>query len=189
MRYLHVILANHCIAHGHVYFCMTEELLHLLNGHALVNRACGERTAELAWVDAADVGRAVQLAHARLDVADAHAPRLALERDEEPRAVVGSGGQIFGQVQLGAGVEVDGTLLVALARDDALALLKVDVGYIEPHQLAHAHAGGGQHVYNGEVAGARAAVAQALHLLVCEHLLENLRHLDAVDAPPGLLTT
>ena len=47
MRGLHVALVHHGVVHGGVYSRMAEELLHLLDGHALVDGVRCERSPEL----------------------------------------------------------------------------------------------------------------------------------------------
>ena len=52
MRCLYVVLTHHSIVHGGVYFRMTEEFLHLLNGHPFANGISGQGAPELMGVDA-----------------------------------------------------------------------------------------------------------------------------------------
>ena len=56
MRSLYVVLINHGVMHGGVYFRMAQQLLHLLYGHSLVDSMSGKRTAKLMRMNAVDTG-------------------------------------------------------------------------------------------------------------------------------------
>lgn len=187
MEDLHVVLVHHGVVHGGVYSRMTEQLLHLLDGHPLVNRMGGQGAAELVGMDATDAAGLAEISQAGFDAANAEACRRCVQRDEQRGAIVGAGVEIRLQVQLGAGVEVDWALLVSLAGDNALALLQVDVGYIEADELSNEHASGGEHIHDGKVADVRATIAQRLEVFVGQDLFGYRSSLNLVDAPDRAL--
>ena len=55
MRCFHIVLVHHGIVHGGVYFRMTEEFLHLLDGHSFSNGICCEGSAEFMGMNAMHV--------------------------------------------------------------------------------------------------------------------------------------
>ena len=83
---------------------------------------------------------------------------------------------------LSAGLEVNKALLVAFSRDDALALIEVDVRPVEPYQFAHTDAGRGKKIYHRQVAFVVAVVAQGLHLLVADGTLHPRAGLHLMDS-------
>lgn len=141
MRRLHIVLVDHGIVHGGVYSRMPKELLHLLDGHALVDGMGGERPTEEVWVYAAETTALAEGADAGLDTGNREAGRPSRKGDEECRVRIITARYIGLEVALGAGVEVNRTLLVALAGDNALALAEVHVGDVDPNELSNPHAG------------------------------------------------
>ena len=152
--------------HGGIYLGMSQKLLHLLHGHTLVDGEGGEGTAEFVGMDAGDFQSAAQLAQANLHAADLQPGMGLLEGDEQRWVFIVALIQVAAQVDLGAGVEIGLALLAALAEHDALAIVEVDVGSVQMHQLAHTHAGGGQQIDDGQVAQGLAAVAHHLQRFI-----------------------
>ena len=65
-----VVLIHDCILHGGADLRMTEDLLHLLNGHSLVDGAGSHGAAELMRVDLVQIQLAAQLPQTDLHAAD-----------------------------------------------------------------------------------------------------------------------
>ena len=75
------------------------------------------------------------------------------------------------QVYLCAGIEIDLSLLVALAEYYALSLLHINIGSVEIYQFAHTHSRRSQQVNNCQVSYLGATITQHLQALVAQHLL------------------
>lgn len=88
-------------------------------------------------------------------------------------------------MELRSGVEIDGTLLVSLARDQAFAFLKIHVGYIQADQFSHSHARGGKNVHDGKIPQGAASVQQSFQIFVAQDFLSYYSGLYAVDASYG----
>ena len=58
-----VVLIHDCILHGGADLRMTEDFLHLLNGHSLVDGTGSHGAAELMRVDLVQIQLAAQLPH------------------------------------------------------------------------------------------------------------------------------
>ena len=65
-----------------------------------------------------------------------------IQRYKESRILVFSGLKILLQMYFGAGIEINDSLFVTFAKDNALALIKVHIRTIELYQLPDAHSGG-----------------------------------------------
>lgn len=62
MRSFHVVLVNHRVVHGRVYFGMAQQLLHLFYGHSLIDGMGCQRAAELMRMDVTHTGRFAKFA-------------------------------------------------------------------------------------------------------------------------------
>ena len=51
MRTFHIVLVDHCITERCVYLAVTQQHLHLLDGHALINGFCCQSSPELVRVN------------------------------------------------------------------------------------------------------------------------------------------
>lgn len=74
--------------HGGVYFRMTEEFLHLLNGHALFDGVGGEGSPELMRVNTLHFKLLSQFAKTEFNGSDGKAIMGVVERHKERRIVV-----------------------------------------------------------------------------------------------------
>lgn len=108
-----------------------------------------------------------------------------MQGDEKRGIVICAGIDVVEQVNLGAGVEVDLTLLISLAEDDTLAFLKVDILTVHFDQFAHADSRGNEEVNHGEVAGLDAGVAQDFEIFIGEHFFDERFGANLADAAHG----
>ena len=69
MRGLYVALVHHGVVHGGVYFRMTEQPLHLFDGHTFVDGVRGKCAAELVGVHPSDAGPFPQRSNTVLNAA------------------------------------------------------------------------------------------------------------------------
>lgn len=93
------------------------------------------------------------------------------QRNKESFISVFARSQVLLQVNLCTGIEVNDTLLVALAENDTFALIEVNVLTIEFHQLAHTHTSRSQQVYNGEVTNFSTIVTELFDILITQYFL------------------
>lgn len=108
-----------------------------------------------------------------------------VQGDEERGIIVCAGVDVVEQVNLGAGVEVDLTLLITLAEDDTLAFLKVDILTVHFDQFAHADSRRNEDVYHGEVTGLDAGIAQDFEIFIGEHFFDERFGANLADAAHG----
>lgn len=88
-------------------------------------------------------------------------------------------------MELRSGVEIDGTLLVSLACNQAFPLLKIYVGYVQTDQFAHSHACGCENVHDGKIPQGAASVPQSFQVFVAQDFLSHYGGLHTVDASYG----
>ena len=86
-------------------------------------------------------------------------------------------------MELCSGIEIDGTLLVSLACDQAFPLLKIHVGYVQADQFAYSHARGCENVHDGKIPQGAASVPQSFQIFVAQDFLSHYSGLHTVDAP------
>lgn len=72
MRSFHVVLVDHRVMHGRVYFGMAQQLLHLFYGHPLINGMGCQCAAELMRMDVTYAGRFAKFAQPLLKIADSY---------------------------------------------------------------------------------------------------------------------
>ena len=159
MGILDIALVDDGVLHGGVNLRMAEDFLHLFDRHAFVDGSGGHGAAELVGVNARQIESTSEGSQAYLHAADAESGEWCGQGYKQGRVCIGALLQIPHQVYFGAGIEIDPSFLVALAEYDAFALFKIDIGNIEPHQLAHADTGGIQQVDDGQIPGSPAVVS------------------------------
>ena len=91
---LDVVLIHDCILHGGTDLRMTEDLLHLLNGHSLVDGAGSHGAAEFMRVDLVQIQLPAQLPQTDLHAADLQTVKRGIQRHEQRRVCIGAGAQI-----------------------------------------------------------------------------------------------
>lgn len=95
MRGLYIALVHHGVVHGGVYSRMPEELLHLLDGHALVDGVRCERSPELVRMYPIDSRSLAEASQTRLHAADTHPLPASSQGHEKGGTVVIPGAQVF----------------------------------------------------------------------------------------------
>ena len=170
MGELDIHLVDHRIVKRGVYLRVTEQALHLFDRHSLVYGHRGHRAAELVWMHLADPAFLPELTQAKPNGAGCEAQIGARQCHEECRVIVHPTIEILLKVNLGAGVEINLSLLVALAEHHALPFLEINVRAVEAHQLANTHPSRDKKVDEGDITHMGTGVAEALQLLVGEDL-------------------
>ena len=82
------------------------------------------------------------------------------KRDKQGLVLIAPLIEVFLQVGLRAGIEIDNALLVTLSEDNALALVEINIFTVKFHQFTHTHPGRSQKVNHCQVAGIGANVTQ-----------------------------
>ena len=84
-------------------------------------------------------------------------------------------------MNLRPGIEIDFPFLVALAEDNALPFLEIDIFPIELDQLPDTHSGRGEQVDDSKVAGVFAMISHDLQRFIRIGFLDGFAGFDLVD--------
>ena len=91
---LDVVLIHDCILHGGTDLRMTENFLHLLNGHSLVDGTGCHGAAEFMRVDLVQIQLTPQLPQTDLHAADLQTVKGCVQCYKQRRVFIGAGAQI-----------------------------------------------------------------------------------------------
>ena len=106
---------------------MSQQLLHLLNGHSFVNCPGCQSAPEFVGVDFGNPQPSAQFPQANFHPADFQPVVGAEERDKEGGIVVGSAFQVVFQMDFCTRIKVHWALFAAFSKYYALPIFKVDV--------------------------------------------------------------
>ena len=95
----------------------------------------------------------------------------------------GEGSAEFVWVNLGSGIEINLTLLVAFSEDYTLTLVEVQVVAIHSDEFSDSHSSGGEQVYEGKIPDFCAVVAELFELLVSYGFFYQSVSAHFVDSP------
>ena len=90
MRKFYVVLIDHCIVHGRVYLNMSQEFLHLLNRHPLVDGHSSQCATELVRMHSWNIGLSANLAQPHLYTGDLQPMMRIGERDKQGFVLIAS---------------------------------------------------------------------------------------------------
>ena len=181
----HIGLVHHRIVERGVYLHVSQQVLHLFDGHAPLYRHRGKGTAEFVRMEVLQSHQPADGAHPYLHSAHGETGVWCRETDKQSRASVCACRQIPLKVNLGAGVEIDLALFVALAEHDAPSAGEIHILAIDFYEFSHAHARAQQNVHHCQIARVQTSVVQYLDVLVGEHFLHPDGCTHTTDAPCG----
>ena len=130
MGNLYIALFHHSILQCGIYPPMTEKLLKLLNRHTFVDCHSSQCASELVRVCLLNVQAFTDFSDSYLYTADFKSLVWGFQRYEKSFIIVCPAVKILLQMQFGTGIKIDDALFIALAENNALTLLKINIGTV-----------------------------------------------------------